>query len=563
MKIKEKLIVLGLLFFVTTPVTTASYSDINEQNPYFRSVSYLELQGATDNGNAFRPDELINKAELFKILFKIFGEKPQNLSPRSQFTDVSVSDWFAGYAQLAVKYEIIDKSETEFAAGTSVSKIEALNYLYKIYGIPAARLTRDEKENIFKDVSIDHPYNTFIKKAIDLEIIEKNTAKKFEPYKKISRGEFADLLFKFDQWYTNESNSKIKTIDGVHKSDIFASIWDKIIGSFYLKDGEKIDEEALYQAAIKGMVTSLDDPYSTFLSGNSSTELTDTLSGDFEGIGVYLVEDEITKKLYITDFVPGTNASEVGLLVGDQIEEVDDIDIATLSYAETVKKIKGPAGTTVKLKIRRGTQSYTYNVERRALKLTLQTGEILYDDVWYIDINLFTDVSYVDVNKIMKELATKVAEPQAIVIDLRSNSGGYLNSAISIAGHFIENNETIVKLDYGSFIEEIQNSGKGEYVGIPLYVLIDQYSASASEILAAALNEAADAILIGKQSFGKGTAQQINQYWDGSILKLTIAKWLTPDGNTIQGIGITPDIEITQSSKTMDLWLEEVRKLVK
>ena len=563
MKIQEKFIVLGLLFFASTQAAFASYSDINEQSTYYRSVSYLELQGATDNSNSFRPDDLINKAELFKILFKIFAETPQALDPRSQFTDVNKSDWYAGYAQLAVKYGIIDKSEIEFAASTAVSKVDAMDYLYKIYGISAARLTRDEKENLFKDVSADHPYNTFIKKAVDLEIIESSTAKKFEPYKKITRGEFADLLFKFDQWYTNESGGKIQTISSIHKADILASIWDKILGSFYLKDGEKIDEEALYQAAIKGMVASLNDPYSTFLSGNSSTELTDTLSGDFEGIGVYLMEDEITKKIHITDFVPGTNASEVGLLVGDQIEEVNDEDIAGLSYAEIVKKIKGPAGTTVKLKVRRGTQSFTYEVQRRALKLVLQTGKIIYDDVWYIDINLFTDVSYVDVNIIMKDLASQVANPKAIVIDLRSNSGGYLNSAISIAGHFIPNNQTIVQLDYGSFIEEIQNGGSGEYVDIPLYVLIDKYSASASEILAAALNEAADAVLIGQKSFGKGTAQQINQYWDGSILKLTIAQWLTPDGNTIQGFGLEPDIKITQSSKTVDLWMVEVERLLK
>lgn len=562
MKIQKQFIGLGILFLVSTQSANASYLDINEQSKYFRSVSYLELQGATDNGDNFRPEDKINHAELLKILFKIFGEEPISLNPRSQFTDVSSKDWFAGYAQLAVKYGLIDPSVKIFGASTNVTKVEALDYLYKIYGISAARLTKDSKDNIFRDISADHPYYAFIKKAIDLGIFEQNTAKKFEPYKVISRGDFADLLFKFDQWYTNESGSKTKTLTGVHKADIFASIWKKILNNFYLKDGEKIDEEALYQAAVKGMVASLNDPYSTFLSGNSSNELVNTLSGDFEGIGVYLLQDELTKKIYVTDFVPGTNASEVGVLVGDQIEEVNDEAIILLPYAEIINKIKGPAGTSVKLKIRRGTQSYTFNIERRALKLMLQTGKILYDDVWYIDINLFNDLSYIEVNNIMKDLAIKVAKPKAIIIDLRSNSGGYLNSAISIAGHFVAHDEPVVQLDYGSFIEEILNSGKGEYHGIPAYVLIDQYSASASEILAAALKEGDDAILIGKKSFGKGTAQQINQYWDGSILKITIAQWLTPDGNAIQGLGIEPDIEITQSSKTIDLWLEEVERLV-
>lgn len=562
MKISNKIALsLSIVLLLVKP-SLASYSDVLTDSPYYKAISYLELQGGTDYGSEFRPDGKINKAELFKILFKVFGEEAKNGS-KSKFADVNPKAWYAPYAELASKYDLLEKNAHTFNASSSVSKVDAMNYLYKTYGVSAPRLTKDKGVDLFRDISRDHPYYSFIKKAVDLGIINRNPQKNFNPYKYITRGEFADMLFEFDQWYTNESGSKSQLISGVRKSDIFADIWKRVLNNFYLKDGEKIDEEALYQAAVKGMMESLNDPYSTFIAGNSSQELISTLSGNFEGIGAYLLQDEITRKLYITDFVSGSNAIEVGILVGDEIEEVNDIPVATLSYAEAVNNIKGPAGTRVKLKIRRGTQSYTFDVERRALDLKLQKGEILDKNLWYIDINLFNDTSFIDVTQIMTELAATIPQPKAIIIDLRSNAGGYLNAAISIAGHFLKNSSPVVQLDYGIFVEKILNSGKGEYNGIPIYVLVDQYTASASEILAAALRDGDGAVLIGTKTFGKGTAQELTQYWDGSILKLTIAQWLTPNGDPIQGKGLEPDISITQKSYTIDLWLNEVRIEVK
>lgn len=562
MKIIQKIAFFLVLSAFTAQAAAASYGDVFPDSPYYKAISYLELQGASDNSVEFKPENKINKAELFKILFSIFGEKPAKII-RSKFGDVDPNAWYAPYSELALKYGLIDGSDTNFNASSYVNKVDAMNYLYKTYGIAAPRLAKEKGDALFRDISADHPYYAFIKKATDLGIIQKNPHKNLNPYKYITRAEFADLLFQFDQWYTNESGSKSNTVSGVKKSEILADIWKRILNNFYLKDGETIDEEALYQAAVKGMIESLNDPYTTFIAGNSTQELVSTLSGNFEGIGVYLMQDELTKRIYVTDFVSGSNAIEVGIFVGDEIEEVNDIAVTSMSYAATVANIKGPAGTHVKLKVRRGTQSHTFNVERRALTLELQNGEILDKNVWYVDINLFNDTSFIDVTAIMKELAATIANPKAIIIDLRSNSGGYLNAAISIAGHFVKNSEPIVQLDYGSFVEKILNSGRGEYNGIPLYILVDGYTASASEIVAAALREGDNAIIIGKKTFGKGTAQELTQYWDGSILKLTIAEWLTPNGNAIQGVGLEPDIEITQKSSTLDLWLIAAQRAIK
>lgn len=558
----KKIILIAICAFITTignpNFANAAFTDVSTSNKYYKGISYLELQGALDAAENFRPKDKLKKAEFFKILFELFGENGSNLTVSGNFKDVPEGSWFAPYVELGLKYGLVNTKQNKFEPESNLSKIQTLEYLFKMYGVAVAKIDKSSRTDLFKDVTGNHTYYSLIKKAIDLEILEKNTTKLLEPYSPITRGEFSDLLFKFDQWYTNESGSKTGEISGILKSDIFSDVWDRILKNFYLTQNAEIDEDVLFQAAVKGMLESLDDPYTTFITGNASNQFVTNLTGNFQGIGVYLVQDEKTGKVYVTDFVNNSHAYELGMKVGDIIEEVEEVEISQLAYEEIISRIKGPAGTTVKIKIRRGTQTQTFNVERRALSLTLESAEVLDEDIWYLDINLFSSTSFVDVKKLLDELKSEEPYPEGIVIDLRSNSGGYLNSAISIAGHFIPNSKPIVQLDYGYYKEEIINSGVGEYYGIPLFVLIDQYSASASEILAAALQEEGDATLIGKTTFGKGTAQQLVQYWDGSILKLTIAQWLTPSGATIEDVGVTPDITVNGKSKNTDLWLQQV-----
>lgn len=558
MKIRNFALAL-LLFAASSTSVFASYDDVPVTHENYKGVSYVELQGGSDGATNFRPDDKITRAELFKIVFKVFGESIEDVRVSSTFTDVDKNAWYAPYSELAIKFDLISTEKKLFEADKNVSKIEAMKILYRIYGIAAPILSTDQKVQIFKDISEDHPYNSFIQRAINLEIYEDNANKMFYPYQEMTRGDFVDMLFLFDQWYTNTSIYASTDISEVYKAEILQDIWKKVMSNFYLEEGSEIDKEVLFQAMVKGMLQSLGDPYTMYIGSEDSGALVQHLTGDFEGIGAYLLQDEKTGKVYISSFVAGSNAPEVGLEAGDEIEEVDGISIIGISYNEIISRIKGPAGTKVTLKIRRGNSSHSYTVERRALKTVIEEGKIVEDDVWYVDINLFSDTSFIEVTEILRDLESQVPDPSGIVFDLRSNGGGYLNSALSIAGHFVPNSEPLIQLDYGSYIETINNSGKGEYNGIPLFVLIDGYSASASEILAAALHEEADATLIGQTSFGKGSAQKLTQYWDGSILKITIAHWLSPNGNTIQDVGIEPDIEVTGTSKTIDLYMEEVK----
>lgn len=561
MKIRNLFAALVLFVFTSSSVF-ASYNDVPTSHENYKGVSYVELQGGSNGAETFRPDDKITRAELFKLVFKVFGTSTDGVNLSSTFSDVDKNAWYAPYSELAIRYDLISSDKKLFEPAKLVSKIEAMQILYRVYGIAAPVLSNSKKVQIFKDITADHPYNSFIQRAVTLEIFEDNINKMFYPYESITRGDFADMLFMFDQWYTNTSMSANTDISEIYKSEILKDIWKRVLSNFYLEEGSEIDKEVLFQAMVKGMLQSLDDPYTTFIGGSDSQEFVNHLTGDFEGIGAYLFQDEKSGKVYVSSFVDGSNAPEVGMKAGDQIEEVDGVSILGMDYNEIVSRIKGPAGTTVTLKIRRGNTAKTYTVERRALKLVIEEGEIVEGDIWYVDINVFSDTSFIEVNEILKELKTQVANPSGIVFDLRSNGGGYLNSALSIAGHFVPNSEPLVQLDYGSYIETINNSGKGEYNGIPLFVLIDGFSASASEILAAALQEKADATLIGSTSYGKGTAQKLTQYWDGSILKITIAHWLTPDGNTIDEVGIEPDIEVTGSSSTLDLHMEEVKDIL-
>lgn len=549
-----------LLSLVIFPSAFASFSDVPEDHPNYKGISYLELQGAIDSGRNFRPDDPINKAEFYKILLKIFGETGENVSLSVAFSDVPQDAWFAPFVELALRYDLISSSQSYFKPEIYVNRSEALKILFKIYNVAAPLVPVDQREQLFNDIYETHPRYSVIHRAVDFGIIEANVNKNYYAYKSITRSEFADLVFDFDQWYLNQPDTAIGTLQGIHKSEILADIWSRIVNNYYILDDFEIDEEVLFQAAVKGMIQSLEDPFSLYFPPTNSSDFVEAITGEFEGIGVYIIQDSVKGKFFITEFVAGSNAKEVGMLVGDEIDEVDGVPTVGLSIEELTKRIRGPAGTTVTLKIRRNERSFTFDIERRELRVSSEFGEIIENDVWYVDINLFSNTSFIDVNQLMLRLADKVPEPRAIVIDLRGNGGGFIGSALSIAGHFVPNSAPLVQLDYGDFSMTTYNSGRGEYFGIPTYVFVDDFTASASEILAAALREQADAIIIGTSTFGKGTAQEITQYWDGSILKLTIAEWLTSEGNRLQAVGLEPDIEITQKSDYVDLWLDEFKK---
>ncbi len=336
---------------------------------------------------------------------------------------------------------------------------------------------------------------------------------------------------------------------------IFWEAWRKLEKDFL--DKEKIDYQAMVYGAIKGMVDVLDDPYTSFFNPVESDDFNEELSGKYEGVGmeVSVKDDNIT----IVSPFEGTPAAQAGIKPGDIILEVDGTSTSGLSLEKTVGLIKGESGTEVVLLIeRKGWESPREIILKRAtIKIPTLKWEIIEREngssVALIKMYQFNGILVSELKRVSDEILNSSA--QKIILDLRNNPGGYLNVAQEIAGWFLEKGEVVVWEDFGQEKEKksYKAQGPSKFVQYPTVVLINGGSASASEILAGALRDNRGIKLVGDQSFGKGSVQEQTFLLDNSSLKITIAKWLTPKGDLIDKMGLTPDIEISLDE---ELWLE-------
>ncbi len=548
---KKTLLAIAFSLIFTGQTALAAFEDTPTNHPYYEGISYLELIGAVDPGANFRPDDPVTRAELFKILFKTLHEDADDVPTNLGFEDVPEDAWFAPYAKLAKYYGL--SSEDVFDGSQTLSRGTVLGLVMKAYGLGTPVIPYTDRSSLFNDVGPKHPLYSLIYQASKVGLVESSLQSNYLPYSKLTRGELADLLFRADAW-KNET-TMVSSNEDFYKGDIFESIWNTVLNDFYLPSGYEIDQQVLFEAAISGMLESLNDPYSKYFSQESAGEFSDSLSGEFEGIGAMLTQDTETFEVFITSVLADSPAEKVGLLAGDKITEVDEISTEGMLLEEVIGRIKGPADTEVKLTIERNNAELFFVVTRAQLTLDLVRGKIYNDDAWFIDIDSFASNLSADIDQTFEDLEEEEANPSAIIFDLRGNPGGYLNMSNYIAGKFLAKDAPLVTLDYGSFKQTLVNAEDGPYQGVPLFILVDSYSASASEIMTLTLQEVANATVIGTQSFGKGSAQELVTYWDGSMLKLTIAHWLSAEGTSIQGIGVTPDVKVTEGDGEADEWL--------
>ncbi len=328
------------------------------------------------------------------------------------------------------------------------------------------------------------------------------------------------------------------------KADI-SIFWDvlKIIKTKY-KERENLNDQDLVYGAAKGLVKSLGDPYSEFMAPQFSKKFLEDISGSFEGIGAEIgIKEEI---LTIVAPLEGTPAKKAGLISGDKIIKIDDEITLEMSIEKAITLIRGPRGTKVTLTILRGddNKQREITIKRGVIKIPVIEWSLKgNNDIAYIQLFSFTENSPDEFNKIAQEILRSPANK--IILDIRSNPGGYLESAVEIAGWFLADGELVVREDKGNGEEKLYKSkGKAVFGAWPTIVLIDEGSASASEILAGALRDHLGTELIGKNSFGKGTVQQMESFKGGASLKITIADWITPNGLSISKSGLSPDIEI-------------------
>jgi len=329
---------------------------------------------------------------------------------------------------------------------------------------------------------------------------------------------------------------------------LFWEVW-KILGErFY--EPQKIDIQKMIYGAISGMVKSLGDPYTVFFNPEEAKKFTEEIKGAFEGIGA---EIGIKKgQLLIIAPLEGTPAKAAGLLPGDKILKIDERDTEDLTVDEAVSLIRGPKGTEVSLTIFR--EGWEKQKEIKIVRAVIKIPSIDWElkstpegeKVAYLKLYQFFETASLDFRKVAIEILNSPAKK--IILDLRNNSGGLLNVAEDIAGWFLKRGEIIVIVE-GKEREVDRADGNEGLFDYPIVVLINRGTASGAEILAAALRDNRGIKLIGETSFGKGLVQEAEELGDGSLLKITIAKWLTPKGQLITDLGLEPDIKVEMTEK--------------
>ncbi len=375
--------------------------------------------------------------------------------------------------------------------------------------------------------------------------------------------------FYYHEFIFQEYYKAAYSIDGIDFS-LLKKAWDQVSTGYV--DQEKIDKTKMTYGAISGMVNAIGDPYTEFFNPEEAKKLEEDLAGSFEGIGLQLG----IKNNQITAISPikGTPAEKAGLRPGDIILAIDATSTSNLSLDEAVNIIRGPKDTKVVLTIsREGTEVKDVEIIRAVIKVPSMDYEIketASGKIAIITLYQFSDSVYQDFKTASIDILNN--NVSGIILDMRSNPGGLVNQATSIAGWFLEKGQLILsEQDKNGEKTELVSNGPSNFASVPLVVLINNGSASASEILAGALKDNRKVPIIGVTSFGKGTVQQIINLDDGSSLKITTAKWYTPSGVRIQDTGIEPDIKVdlTQEDyeQNKDPQLEkallEIEKIIK
>ena len=340
-------------------------------------------------------------------------------------------------------------------------------------------------------------------------------------------------------------------------------IIENVIDEFFL---EEVADEDLENGIYRGMISALNDPYAAYYTQEELKELQQSTQGIYYGIGAQVSLDADTKLPVLIRIFEESPAEEAGLLAGDMVYMVDETSVYGMDLTSAVSLIKGEEGTTVHLTIiREGEKDYLeFDVVRRKLNNITISQKMIEDRIGYIQITEFDDVT---VDQFVDALAVcKGSDMEGLIIDLRSNPGGNLSAVCDISRNLLPEGLIVYTEDKNGKKEEYRCDGKRQ-LDVPLVVLIDQYSASASEILAGAVKDYEMGTLVGMTSYGKGIVQRIVSLSDGSAIKLTVSDYYTPKGNNIHKVGITPDVEVPFDSEAykegVDNQLEKAIEVLK
>ena len=342
----------------------------------------------------------------------------------------------------------------------------------------------------------------------------------------------------------------------------------KIIDDEYVSE---IKEEDLVDGAVKGYVEGLGDEYTEYFTKSEMDEFKSEVQGNYFGIGIYMMQNTKENNIVILYPIEGSPAEKAGLKSGDIIKKVDDTEFTGEDFEKVSTYIKGKEGTKVKIEIERNGESLTFEVERKKIDLYPIKSEILQNNIGYIKVSSFDDDCAKEFKQTYNEL-NKSNKLNGLIIDLRNNGGGIVDEALDMADLILDKDKIELISTNKNGEEEIKKSKSNPVINVPIVVLVNGNTASASEIFAAALKENGKATIVGEKTYGKGVIQELISLRDGSGIKVTIEEYLTPNRNKINKVGITPDKEVTlpdtvtsiyNIEKTDDTQLQEAIKLFK
>ncbi|MCB6416302.1 S41 family peptidase [Dorea acetigenes] len=337
-----------------------------------------------------------------------------------------------------------------------------------------------------------------------------------------------------------EAQSAGQSADNTAEAETKLQYLKALIDEYFIED---IDEEKLTEGIYKGYIDGLEDPYSVYYDEEETREMNETTSGEYQGVGFVVSQDKDTEIITVLQVYEDSPAQEAGIKDGDILYKVDGEELSGLDLTEVVRKIKGEEGTEVELTVLRGdnAEEVTVTAVRRTIEAQTVSHEMKENGVGYIRISEFDSVTYEQYKTALEDLEANGM--QSLIVDLRSNPGGNLVTVCDILDLMLPEGTIVYTEDKNGEKNEFTSDEENQFTK-PLVVMMNGYSASASEIFAGAVQDYGTGQIVGTQSYGKGVVQQIFDLKDGTSLKLTIAEYFTPNGRNINGEGITPDVEV-------------------
>lgn len=539
----------------------AFYLDVPKEHKYYNSIKNLyDLELLPTEKSEFNPDETIKIPEFYELLL-YFGQVTVDENVKLPYEDTNDEASYAKYIQKALDLEIIKKSQfdTNLGVNKTITKHQALKIMFETLGIGTNYLFN--KENFpYSDLDSYSKIAPLAQKAAELGILE-NQPNLFKMSKRVTKGELAEYLYRIYQYSKGERiETKISEYSTIEKQlidseefDIMLNVWTELNQNYLYK--YDLNKSELIYSAIKGMVNDNTDIYTEFEKPDEAEVFLDTINNEYEGVGMALelIEENIT----ITAPFKDSPAEKAGIKAKDIIIEIDGENVEGQTLAYIVGKIKGPIDSTVEITVLRNGITKKITVTRAKIlnkSVNYQLMKSGTKKIAYIEMLNFGGTTFYE----FEDAAYQVLNDKVdgIILDLRNNPGGLMNTAAAIASAFSNKIEPALYMEYanGERLAYYAN-GSGMIEGIKTVILINEGSASAAEILAATLKDFGVATIVGQQSFGKGVAQNVKQYSNGSIFKYTNFKWLTPKLININEIGITPDI-IVENTETEDIQLK-------